>query len=67
MNCCNDFGACTGGHNCPVRATPEPGHQQDTRTPFDELGYWVAIFLASAATTLATAGFAGYLYMTFFY
>lgn len=22
MNCCNDYGHCTGGHNCPARATP---------------------------------------------
>lgn len=21
MNCCNDYGDCTGGHNCPARAT----------------------------------------------
>jgi hypothetical protein len=22
MNCCNEYGHCTGGHNCPTRATP---------------------------------------------
>ena len=21
MNCCNEYGHCTGGHNCPARAT----------------------------------------------
>lgn len=22
MNCCNEYGHCTGGHNCPARTTP---------------------------------------------
>lgn len=22
MNCCNEYGRCTGGHNCPARTTP---------------------------------------------
>lgn len=22
MDCCNEYGHCTGGHNCPARATP---------------------------------------------
>ena len=24
MNCCNSFGQCTQGANCPVRSTPTP-------------------------------------------
>ena len=22
MNCCNEYGHCTGGHNCPARTAP---------------------------------------------
>ncbi len=37
MNCCSDFGQCTQGANCPVRAAPTPVHILEFQQPMKDL------------------------------
>jgi hypothetical protein len=53
MNCCDDFGNCNQGPNCPVRVarvgqrmkTADPLPQSIWRDQLRRLGYWVLMIV----------------------
>lgn len=50
-NCCNDYGQCTQGDNCPIRSTycqPEP--EQQTEHPICQIHFWLTVFLVCTAS-----------------
>lgn len=42
MNCCDDNGQCTQGHNCPIRATKYPA-EQPAEPPIAHIHFWTVV------------------------
>lgn len=57
MNCCDEFGNCTGAHGCPVRASPlntasTDGSDAETNRPWGWIngaGFWLVCILMGLA------------------
>lgn len=65
MNCCNDYGRCTQGGNCPARARqrPDPYPQPtaiDQPTRMERIGFWVAVLVTSCISVAVISVAAGY-------
>lgn len=59
MNCCNDYGQCTQGDNCPIRATySEP--EILAPSSFDQIAYWIPLALSVFLSMLLIAALIGY-------
>lgn len=61
MNCCNDFGQCTRGANCPARKPPFTCAPMYDKSPQQEAASDIVYFLGFIALLVvicATAGFA---------
>lgn len=59
MNCCNDYGECTQGKNCPIRCTRcEP--EEHTASPFEQIAYWFPLALSVFLSMLLIAALIGY-------
>jgi len=71
MNCCNDYGKCTGGHGCPARPAGAGTHEQPASTiPVTDadiapvpltLTEWTALALALLLIVACIGAMAGYL------
>lgn len=80
MNCCDEYGDCNQGRECPVRAgihpasyippdagnfyLPEP--EPLPLTTAESVTFWCAIGLSALVSIGIIAGIAGYFYSTFF-
>lgn len=58
MNCCNDYGTCQQGHDCPARTTPlHPAHPAAPRTDTAAgLALWALAAVAASACAGLVAG-----------
>lgn len=67
MSCCDDFGNCTQGRNCPVRAAREGMAVPDDEpmlalTWVENATLWVVLLLACTVLLTLLGGLAGYLW-----